>query len=152
MCLAHGEEAVTVDAFGKVSCAMCSDRRREMAKHKRRNVHAGRHERETLVRVPNEPLRERFLWLVRRGQTTASDVAMAAGYLTARRDRGGRQEPPMGDIQRLKKRLGLTLSSSRERDPVTGERIKYYADHVDYDTAVRLCQAMGIDYPAEVGV
>jgi hypothetical protein len=114
--------------------------------HKQKNERMGRHPRETLLRVPNAALRERYEEIVGRGLMTASEVAVAAGFTETRRD--GRHR---ADLRRLKKRLGLEPESTRKIGP-DGKRLSYLADKVDYETAVRLCRAMGIEYPAEVGV
>jgi hypothetical protein len=137
-----GHEIVHVGFDRRLSCPKCTKIRRVMRERQVTNLPAGRHPRETMTRVPNRALRERLVSLTERGEFTISEVASGAGYTDSR------GHP---DIQRLKRQLGITKSSSRRRDS-SGGRILYYADSIDYETAVRLCRAMGIEYPAEVGV
>jgi hypothetical protein len=111
-------------------------RRQERAK---RNVKAGRHPREVLLKVPNAPLRERFLALVAAGQITASEAASTAGW------RNGRA----GDSQRLYRSLGIVPMTMTSRQ--NGESIKYLAREIEYETAVTICHALHADPPA-VGV
>jgi len=109
-------------------------RRQERAK---RNAKAGRHPREVLLKVPNAPLRERFLTMVAAGQITASEAASSAGW------RNGRA----GDSQRLRRSLGIIPMTSKQN----GESIKYLAEEIEYETAVAICHAVHADPPA-VGV
>lgn len=136
-----GHDNYDIDAIGRMNCMTCTRNRARMQKCLRKNVDAGRHPRETMVRVPNETLRERYLRLLEQG-VDAGQVARNAGYIV---HKDGRP-----DIQRLKRALGVTKQSSKECDG-DGQRIGYYADRVNYDTAVVLCHALGAD-PAEVGV
>lgn len=159
MCPAHGEAAMAADKLGRTRCTECVRIRKRVQTiiniNRQNRSAAGndgvqfrRHPREVLRKVPNAPLRERYEELLAKGAMTATDIAFAAGYVISRKAerRGG-----LGDIRRLKKRLGLEDEYGM-RDPVTGERPAYRAESVSYDTAVLLCKAMGIEYPAEVGV
>jgi hypothetical protein len=95
--------------------------------------------------VPNAELRERYNALIDGGLRTASEIAYATGYTFQRA--GGQQ----ADIQRLKKQLGI-IDQVGGPDPVTGVRPRVVVKSVNYDTAVLLCKAMGVEYPSEVGV
>lgn len=151
MCLAHGEDEITVNILtGAISCRRCSAirTRRSKLRHDNRKT-PGRHPHEMLNRIPNDLLRARYEELTGSGDMTPSEIARAAGYITKRSDgRAGGDQP---DIQRLKKQLGITKQRGR-LDPTTGERPVYATQNVGYDTAVALCRAMAIEYPAEVGV
>lgn len=141
-CPIHGDSAISVSGFGRVGCSACAEMRKAAYNRRRKNARFDRHPRESMIRVSNALLRERFVELVDRGFTTAERVARSAGYVYS----GGR-----ADTQRLQRRLGLAPEVSKDR-AADGKRILRYADQVEYDTAVKLCYAMGVDYPAEVGV
>jgi hypothetical protein len=129
-------------------CPTCTKNRRLMRERKAKNVPAGRHPRETLTRVPNQPLRERLQDLLAQGAVDVSCVALAAGYVKPRSRDGGEQ----ADVQRLKKQLGIAASKGKRIDPETGTLVSYYAERVDYESAVRLCKALGVEYPSEMGI
>lgn len=148
MCLVHGDDEMRTDALGRRSCGICAGARAKVTRAARRNVRTGRHPRETLLFVSNALLRERFELLTKKGMATAYQIAVAAGYETRRRDGRGGVAP---DVGRLQKQLGI-ISQSGRRDPATGERCQYFAETMTYDAALRVCKAMGVEYPAEVGL
>lgn len=149
MCPVHSEDEIVVNPITKrVSCRECSRVRARVKKLNDRNKGTNRHPRESLIRVPNAALRERYETLVGSGLMTASEIAISAGYIAKRHARTGGLQ---ADIQRLKKQLGVIPQATKERDP-DGARIFQVAELLNYDVAERLGRAMGIEYLSEIGI
>ena len=128
---------------GHRACYIC----KRMSDRRRANIKAGRHPRETLLQVPNGPLRERFLWLCATEEASAAGVCHALGWTTIKR--GRRHASP--DIARLKRSLGLQPQDTHRSIDGVRTKIRYITDRMDYEVAVRMCHALGCD-PAAVGV
>jgi len=114
---------------GKRQCKACVRRKR-----------TDRHPRETLLAVPNEPLRERFLVMRQRGELTAMTVAVKLGWYACISKGSGRSKDKRGDTVRVLRTLGLSTNG----DGTVRER-------VGYESAVELAHALGMD-PHEAGV
>lgn len=118
-------------------CRTCNE---AGARHARR----GRHPREVLVKVPNAPLRERFVEMRDRGECSAVGIAAALGWMRssspAMRRKGKHDGGP--DTGRLMKALGLQESSDRDG--------RYRRQHIAYEMAVRIGALLGMD-PHEGG-
>jgi transcriptional regulator with XRE-family HTH domain len=82
-------------------------------------------------RVPVAPFRERFERLAEREELTLAELASRMGWINARRG--------TPDIQRSQRVLGLVQHG------------KSYRQYVDYELAIRLCDALDLDY-FEAGV
>jgi hypothetical protein len=131
---------MTEEAISRRRCPQCSALKKRMSECARANKRAGRHARETLWRVSNAPLRERYEELTRNG-VPAAVIAQRAGWAIMSNG------TPRGDTQRLKRKLGLIPESTRKGS----ETYTRIVDRVTYETAVTLCRALGAD-PVEVGV
>lgn len=146
MCPVHSEDDLVTDQMGHTHCAECSRIRARVAQLKRQNgkqsKDPGRNPREALLRVANAPLRERYQRLLGAG-VAASTIATRAGFVCSRK--GGRSH---GDTTRLERALGLVPEMTKHN----GKRYSKLSTTVAYATAVALCPALEIEYPAEVGV
>jgi hypothetical protein len=81
--------------------------------------------------VPVDPFRERFALLSERDGLTLNELAHRLGFT--------RKRGTEGDTARVGRMLGLTPDQGRLRE------------HVTHDNAVKLCDALHIDY-FEVGL
>jgi hypothetical protein len=127
-----------------------TDRRHE-SERRRRNTKAGRHPRETLLQVPNAPLREAFLRLCSIGEVSPVQVCYALDWtIKANRDRK-RGIGPQADTGRLRRSLGLAPQNTHRVIDGVKTRVKYMSDVMDYEVAERICHALGVA-PTEVGV
>jgi hypothetical protein len=106
----------------------------------RHNAKQGRHPRETLLMVPNAPLRAAMERRLGEGVTIA-EIALAAGFTVTKRGR-----VVSGDGRRLKRVMGTSESYDSKNPGRT-----YYAEAVRYEMAVHLALILGVD-PVEVGV
>lgn len=90
--------------------------------------------------VSNRPLRERFLLLQEREGLSASEVAMRAGFV--KRTADGREKVDTSYVLRV---LGLMTWASCKK--ANGKRYDGYKSKVvSYDMAVRLADALNMDY------
>jgi hypothetical protein len=134
----------------RFTCPTCTRFRTVVRERRRYNEKInGRHPRETMISVDVAPLRARYEELVQGGHETAYSVARAAGYSCPDRREPGRRKP---DTQRLKRRLGITPMVGKAIDPETGRRVQTFSEYVDYETALVLCRALGVEYPADMGI
>lgn len=93
----------------------------------------------SLSMVPNEPLRERYLYLRKLGKVSPAEMAKAMGCLKMDNKMGKR----VADTRDLDRRLGIKPSSQR------GE--PQYRKTVSYDWAVKAARFLNMD-PHEAGV
>lgn len=94
-------------------------------------------------RVPSEPFRRRVEELQAQG-VSLSQIALRAGWI--RLDRGHEK----GDTSYLQRVLGLRTWTSGPWNGVP--RGPYEArEHMSYEAAVKLCDALGLDYH-EMGI
>ena len=91
-----------------------------------------------MLYVPIDPLQERFLKLLEKGEITATEVALRCNWM--RSDTGG------PDSTRVRRALGLKECLTRG-----GELEKKVQTKVRYETAVLLAEALHMD-PFEAGV
>lgn len=135
------DNVYTNPSDGRRRCREC---RRERRGRGRRPSH-GRARVETLTRVPNAPLRERFLAMEAAGEVTANSLALALEW----RPPPNRATPGRGDTQRVRRSLGLV--ENRDGKGPNGERTPTIRRTVKYETAVKIAFALGMD-PWEAGV
>jgi hypothetical protein len=92
-------------------------------------------------RIPVEPFRRRFLALQRRDGLNATQLAASLGWYY------GDGRP---DSRRVTQTLGLRECCCGERGP-DGKRKRQMRRSVAYGTAVKLADALGLDY-VELGI
>lgn len=132
----------------------CDDRRRtptvDVIKRRREAWHQQRASKvEEMDYVPVGPFRERFVYLRDRGEMTTQALCWHMGWVspiseeTARKERRrpGTLRPRTSHAVRV---LGLRDRRVRQHDGCVQQ-------HVTYDTAEKLCRALGMD-PWEAGI
>jgi len=91
-----------------------------------------------MLYVPNEPLREKFVALQKRGEITAGELATRLGWM--------RSDTGAPDSTRVRRALGLKECLVRG-----GESKKVLQESLRYETAVLFAEALHMD-PHEAGV
>lgn len=100
--------------------------------------------------VPVDAFRERFVYLRDRGEITTQGLCWNMGWVSRISDETARKEHRRPGTMRPQTSKAVTTLGLRERRP-TGCTHTGRQQHVTYDTALRLCQALGLD-PFEAGI
>lgn len=91
-----------------------------------------------MLYVPVDPLRDRFVKLLKSGEITANEVAIRCNWI--------RSDTNAPDTTRVRRALGLKESLARG-----GETRKRVQTQLRYETAVLLAEALHMD-PHEAGI
>lgn len=112
-----------------------------------------RHPKEVLLRVSNAPLRERFLYLEKRGVMTASILAGRLGWfvMVPGGGRSNGKRYAAGDMSRVRRTLGIAPESDRCAGGGRGRPRGGLRQAIRYELAVQIAFALGMD-PHEAGV